>query len=317
MTQPHPEGEGAVRAMRGRCRDAGRRPVDRVGYVNAHGTSTPPNDRIETLALKRVFGEKVPPVSSTKSMTGHTLGAAGALEAVICVQALQHQTLPPTINQENPDPDCDLDYVPNQSRAGVDRGRHDQQLRLRRAQRQPGFPSARAVTAGRRQAVTMTNSMLAWQATWPPTRAVPWPRPGARPQLVELDLELEGVARADLAAEPGLVDPAEQRQLARVPLVGQQGDPAELGQRLDHQHTGQGGPAREVAGEERLLARSGARRPLADCDGTISVTSSTNRNGGRWGSTSSGRGQARRPACSSSAVSAPSPGRRRRGSPRR
>jgi 3-oxoacyl-[acyl-carrier-protein] synthase II len=115
MTQPHPEGDGAVRSMTAALADAGLLPAS-VGYVNAHGTSTQPNDRIETLALKRLFGSKVPPVSSTKSMTGHTLGAAGALEAVFCVQALNHQTLPPTINYETPDPDCDLDYVPNQAR---------------------------------------------------------------------------------------------------------------------------------------------------------------------------------------------------------
>ena len=116
MTQPHPEADGAVRAMRAALADAGVDP-DAVGYVNAHGTSTPPNDRIETLALKRVFADKVPPVSSTKSMTGHTLGAAGALEAAICVLALNHQILPPTINQEQADPDCDLDYVANAARA--------------------------------------------------------------------------------------------------------------------------------------------------------------------------------------------------------
>ncbi len=115
VTQPHPEADGAVRAMRDALADAGVGP-EAIGYVNAHGTSTPPNDRIETLALKRVFGASVPPVSSTKSMTGHTLGAAGALEAAICVMALQHQLLPPTINQERPDPDCDLDYVANVAR---------------------------------------------------------------------------------------------------------------------------------------------------------------------------------------------------------
>lgn len=118
MTQPHPDGDGAVRAMRRACEDAGIEATG-IDYVNAHGTSTLPNDRIETIALKRVFGEKVPPVSSTKSMTGHTLGAAGALEAVVCVQALNHQTAPPTINQDQPDPDCDLDYVPNQARPAV------------------------------------------------------------------------------------------------------------------------------------------------------------------------------------------------------
>lgn len=115
MTQPHPEADGAVRAMRAALADAGIEVGD-VGYVNAHGTSTPPNDRIETMALKKVFGDKVPPVSSTKSMTGHTLGAAGALEAVVCVLALNHQKMPPTINQEQADPDCDLDYVANSAR---------------------------------------------------------------------------------------------------------------------------------------------------------------------------------------------------------
>jgi 3-oxoacyl-[acyl-carrier-protein] synthase II len=115
MTQPHPEAEGAVRAMREALVDAGVSPAD-VGYVNAHGTSTPPNDRIETYALKQVFGDKVPPVSSTKSMTGHTLGAAGALEAVACVLALQAQMLPPTINQETADPECDLDYIATAAR---------------------------------------------------------------------------------------------------------------------------------------------------------------------------------------------------------
>lgn len=115
MTQPHPEGDGAVRAMAEAMRDAGLQP-GQIGYVNAHGTSTPPNDRVETLALRKTFGEVPPPVSSTKSMTGHTLGAAGAVEAVMCVLALRDQILPPTINQEVPDPDCDLDYVANQAR---------------------------------------------------------------------------------------------------------------------------------------------------------------------------------------------------------
>jgi 3-oxoacyl-[acyl-carrier-protein] synthase II len=115
MTQPHPEGDGAVRSMTAALADAGIDPAA-VGYINAHGTSTPPNDRIETIALKQVFGSKVPPVSSTKSMIGHTLGAAGALETMICIQALNHQTLPPTINYQHPDPDCDLDYIANQAR---------------------------------------------------------------------------------------------------------------------------------------------------------------------------------------------------------
>jgi 3-oxoacyl-[acyl-carrier-protein] synthase II len=115
MTQPHPDGDGAVRSMQQALTDAGIE-TGAVGYINAHGTSTPPNDRIETVALKRVFGQSVPPVSSTKSMTGHTLGAAGALEAAVCIQVLNEQELPPTLNQETPDPDCDLDYVPNRAR---------------------------------------------------------------------------------------------------------------------------------------------------------------------------------------------------------
>jgi 3-oxoacyl-[acyl-carrier-protein] synthase II len=115
ITQPHPSGDGAVRAMEAALADAGLEPSD-IGYVNAHGTSTPPNDRIETLALKRLFGESVPLVSSTKSMTGHTLGAAGALESVFSILAMQKSLVPPTINLENPDPECDLDYVANVAR---------------------------------------------------------------------------------------------------------------------------------------------------------------------------------------------------------
>jgi 3-oxoacyl-[acyl-carrier-protein] synthase II len=116
ITQPHPTGDGAVRAMHAAIADAGLSPGD-IDYVNAHGTSTPPNDKVETLALKRVFGAAVPPVSSTKSMTGHTLGAAGALESVFSILALQNSVVPPTINLENPDPDCDLDYVANRARS--------------------------------------------------------------------------------------------------------------------------------------------------------------------------------------------------------
>jgi 3-oxoacyl-[acyl-carrier-protein] synthase II len=117
MTAPDPEGDGAVRAMQAALRDATLTPAE-VGYINAHGTSTQYNDKFETLAIKRVFGEYAArlSVSSTKSMTGHLLGAAGGIEAVACVLALHHGILPPTINYETPDPDCDLDYVPNQAR---------------------------------------------------------------------------------------------------------------------------------------------------------------------------------------------------------
>ncbi|HEV2251010.1 MAG TPA: beta-ketoacyl-ACP synthase II [Candidatus Limnocylindria bacterium] len=116
ITAPPEGAEGAVRAMRMAMEDGGITP-DRIGYVNAHGTSTQANDGAETAALKTVFGPNVPPVSSTKSMTGHTLGAAGAIEAVICILAMRDGLLPPTINQDVPDPECDLDYVPNTARA--------------------------------------------------------------------------------------------------------------------------------------------------------------------------------------------------------
>ncbi|OLC20352.1 MAG: beta-ketoacyl-[acyl-carrier-protein] synthase II [Chloroflexi bacterium 13_1_40CM_68_21] len=117
VTAPPPGGEGAVRAMQMAIANAGVRP-ERIGYVNAHGTSTQANDGAETAALKTVFGDHARKlaISSTKSMTGHTLGAAGALEAAICILAMRDGVLPPTINQEVPDPECDLDYVPNRSR---------------------------------------------------------------------------------------------------------------------------------------------------------------------------------------------------------
>jgi 3-oxoacyl-[acyl-carrier-protein] synthase II len=117
ITQPDPEGDGALRAMRKAIHDAELQPTD-IDYINAHGTSTRYNDAKETLAIKRLLGEDAyrVPVSSTKSVTGHLLGAAGAVEAAICVLALQHQTVPPTINYEHPDPECDLDYVPNTPR---------------------------------------------------------------------------------------------------------------------------------------------------------------------------------------------------------
>jgi 3-oxoacyl-[acyl-carrier-protein] synthase II len=117
VSAPLENGEGAVACMRMALADAGRRPSE-VHYLNAHGTSTPLNDKSETAAVKTVFGEGAYdlPVSSTKSMTGHLLGAAGGLEAILCVKALLTGILPPTINYETPDPECDLDYVPNQAR---------------------------------------------------------------------------------------------------------------------------------------------------------------------------------------------------------
>jgi 3-oxoacyl-[acyl-carrier-protein] synthase II len=113
ITQPHGEGRGAIQAMRATLADADAAAGD-VGYINAHGTSTPFNDKIETLAIKQVFNGSAspPPISSTKSHIGHLLGAAGAVEALVCVEAVRRGVLPPTINYEQPDPDCDLDYVP-------------------------------------------------------------------------------------------------------------------------------------------------------------------------------------------------------------
>lgn len=117
VAAPHPEGEGAVAVMRRAIDDAGCSPED-IQYINAHGTSTPYNDRVETQAIKKVFGEHAYKlaVSSTKSMTGHLLGAAGSLEAGVTALSLYYQIIPPTINYEFPDPDCDLDYVPNKPR---------------------------------------------------------------------------------------------------------------------------------------------------------------------------------------------------------
>ncbi len=117
VTEPAPGGTGLVRAMRRALQKAGLRP-DQVDYINAHGTSTPYNDRTETQAIKSCFGEHAYrlAISSTKSMIGHTLGAAGAVEAVVSIMTILTDTMPPTINLHNPDPDCDLDYVPNEAR---------------------------------------------------------------------------------------------------------------------------------------------------------------------------------------------------------
>jgi len=116
VTQPHPEGEGAARAMKWALADANLEPED-VVYINAHGTSTPMNDKFETIAMKRMFGDHAYKlaISSTKSMTGHLLGAAGGIEAAFSVLAVNEGAIPPTINLENPDPDCDLNYTPNKA----------------------------------------------------------------------------------------------------------------------------------------------------------------------------------------------------------
>ena len=118
ITAPSEDGDGACRVMSNAINDAGLKP-EQIGYINAHGTSTPFNDKLETMAIKKVFGTYASQglmVSSTKSMTGHLLGAAGGIEVIICLLAMREKLLPPTINYENPDPECDLDCVPNKAR---------------------------------------------------------------------------------------------------------------------------------------------------------------------------------------------------------
>jgi 3-oxoacyl-[acyl-carrier-protein] synthase II len=118
ITDTHPEGRGAITCMKMALRDAGRKPED-IDYINAHGTSTQVNDRVETIAIKQALGPEVAykvPVSSTKSMTGHLIAAAGATELIISLMAMRENVVPPTINYEMPDPQCDLDYVPNVAR---------------------------------------------------------------------------------------------------------------------------------------------------------------------------------------------------------
>ncbi len=120
MTAAHPEGDGAARAMEMALRAAGLTPAD-IHYISAHGTGTPTNDKLETIAVKRVFGDraKATPISSAKSMLGHTMGAASAIESVVCTLAVHFDRIPPTINFQEPDPECDLDCVPNFSRETV------------------------------------------------------------------------------------------------------------------------------------------------------------------------------------------------------
>ena len=120
ITQPAPEGEGGARAMTLSWKQAGL-PYKAIDYINAHGTSTKLNDKYETMAMKSVFKDEAYniPISSTKSMTGHLLGGSGGIEAVACVLSLTHGVIPPTINYTNPDPDCDLDYVPNTAREHI------------------------------------------------------------------------------------------------------------------------------------------------------------------------------------------------------
>ena len=110
MVQPDEDGAGAMRAMRAALEDAGAGPGD-VDFISAHGTGTPINDRVESRAIRELFGPDAPPISSTKSAIGHLLGAAGSTEALVCLEAVRRGKLPPTINYEEPDPECDLDYL--------------------------------------------------------------------------------------------------------------------------------------------------------------------------------------------------------------
>ena len=117
VTDSHPDGRGAIACIEGALKDSGLNRSE-IGYINAHGTSTKVNDRVETLAIKKVFGERAyqVPVSSSKSMMGHLIAAAGAVELITCVEVLRRGVLPPTINYETPDPECDLDYIPGTAR---------------------------------------------------------------------------------------------------------------------------------------------------------------------------------------------------------
>ena len=122
VTDSHPDGRGAIACIAGALEDAGVTP-SHVNYINAHGTSTQVNDRVESLSIRKVFGAHADrvPTSSTKSCLGHMIAAAGAVELILCVETMRNGVIPPTINYETPDPECDLDYVPNQARkADVD-----------------------------------------------------------------------------------------------------------------------------------------------------------------------------------------------------
>ena len=148
ITEPDPSGVNPARAMQMAFGDAGIDPSE-IGYINAHGTSTPLGDASETRVIKLAVGEENAykiPVSSTKGATGHCLGAAGAIEAIFTILATKHGVLPPTINYEVEDPECDLDYIPNEARESAITRRRLELVRLRRAQRLRRVPPSRRVT---------------------------------------------------------------------------------------------------------------------------------------------------------------------------
>ena len=162
ITDTHPEGRGAAACMRMALADAGSN-LDDIDYINAHGTSTAVNDTVETLAIKHVFGEQAykVPVSSTKSMMGHLIAAAGAAEPIVCLLAIRDGVLPPTINYETPDPDCDLDYVPNAAARSQLPPRREQQLRLRRPEHHARRRPVRSVGAAREITSVFPQALVA------------------------------------------------------------------------------------------------------------------------------------------------------------
>ena len=240
--------------MRAALSDAGAEPED-VGYINAHGTSTPFNDRIETRAIHSIFDGGSPPVSSTKSAIGHLLGAAGAVEAIAVLGALQRGLLPPTLNFEDVDPDCDLDYVPDGPREapGLD-GRDVELVRLRRPERLPRVPEG-LVTAPEASAVTPEAAA----ATAGDGRGRGRPRAARHPG-----------ARADRpAARRALVSPDAQRVRRRRHLR-QRSRRRAPGLRLGAERQAQGRLARPGRRRDDRLARSRpptrpARRSSASC----------------------------------------------------
>ncbi len=206
ITLPAPGGRGAVESMRVAIADAGLTTED-IDYINAHGTSTPPNDRSETAAIKTLFGERAykVPISSTKSMTGHLMGAGGGIEAIASIRAIKTGIIPPTINLDNPDPDCDLDYVPHEARqAEVTVGMSNSF----------GFGGHNATLVFRRY-----DGLMARARPGPRARSTCSHRPSSRPDLDELEIEVGDLrvrlARPKAAPRHFRLRPCHQRRPAR------------------------------------------------------------------------------------------------------
>ena len=209
--------------MREALADAGLNPED-VDYINAHGTSTAVNDSIETLAIKRTFGDaayKVP-ISSTKSMMGHLIAAAGSVEAIVCLLTIRDGVLPPTINLDNPDPDCDLDYIPHVARAQGGRRRAVEQLRLRRPEHRADPPPVRRLTSRRPDPAATRVLAIAGDAR-PASERHLEPTPGdvngvplvSSPRPRSCSSVRASLALAVLAALPGL-----SSSIRYAPIIG-------------------------------------------------------------------------------------------------